>query len=801
MKKYFIFQTVIFLFVALSVRGQNINLFDKLSLQPIEGVEVLSKNNYALTDKSGMANISNFNITDSITIRHYGYKPFNCSYEELSNMGYTVYLIPNLIDLDAVVVAVNRTAQNRAEIPNKIISLNKKDVELYNSQTIADMLKTSDEVFIQKSQLGGGSPMIRGYAANRVLIVTDGVRMNNAIFRSGNLQNIISLDPNAIDDIEIILGPGSVVYGSDAIGGVMSFATLKAQLAAELNSEYTINAMTRYASANEEKTEHIDFNIGLKKIAFRSSFSFSDFGDLKMGSTKHPEYRQNYFVETQNNIDLLKKNKNPDLQKYSAYSQMNIMQKVLFVPNSYWDINYAFHFSKLSDVPRYDRLIQYKGDSLKYAQWYYGPQIWQMHNINILHKHRVCLYDKLNFIAGYQNFKESRHDRKFMNPNIRERYEEVHVFSANLDFKKTIFNKVKLFYGAEYLFNRVYSKAYKRNIISEEKQKYASRYPDNSKYYSGAIYLSFNTALSPHINLSGGARYNANRVEATLDTQFYQFPLVEISNQTRALIGSVGVTFRHSEKNILNLNLSTGFRAPNIDDLSKIFDSEPGNVIVPNPQIVPEYVYNADFSYKNNFNNIIETNLTLFYSYLTNALVRGDFKFNGKDSIIYDGEMSKVQALVNTSNAKVYGVSFGVKVKLGRRFSFKSNINYTKGFDSKKLPLRHVSPLFANTHLYYADKKFKLDFYIAYNGKISYDKLAESERKKTHIYARDTNGNPYSPSWYTLNISSSWQINEGAKLNFAIENILNHRYRPYSSGIVAAGRNFIVSFIFTFGKE
>ena len=81
-------------------------------------------------------------------------------------------------------------------------------------------------VFIQKSQLGGGSPMIRGFSTNRILIVVDGVRMNNAIYRSGNLQNIISIDALATEEAEVIFGPGSIIYGSDDIGGVMDFHSL-----------------------------------------------------------------------------------------------------------------------------------------------------------------------------------------------------------------------------------------------------------------------------------------------------------------------------------------------------------------------------------------------------------------------------------------------------------------------------------------------------------------------------------------------------------------------------------------------
>ncbi|HMR57759.1 MAG TPA: TonB-dependent receptor plug domain-containing protein, partial [Cyclobacteriaceae bacterium] len=114
--------------------------------------------------------------------------------------------------LDEVVVSVNRWEQNQREISTRVTKISPALIQLQNPQTSADMLGLSNQVFIQKSQLGGGSPMIRGFATNRVLLVIDGVRMNNAIFRSGNLQNVISLDANAIQNTEVVFGPGSVVY-------------------------------------------------------------------------------------------------------------------------------------------------------------------------------------------------------------------------------------------------------------------------------------------------------------------------------------------------------------------------------------------------------------------------------------------------------------------------------------------------------------------------------------------------------------------------------------------------------------
>ena len=133
------------------------------------------------------------------------------------------------LSLTEVVVSVNKWEQKLNEVPNKITKVNKTEILRNNPQTAADLLNQTGTVFIQKSQLGGGSPMIRGFATNRILLVIDGVRMNNAIYRSGNLQNIISIDALGTQTAEVNIGPGSLIYGSDAIGGVMDFHTLNAR--------------------------------------------------------------------------------------------------------------------------------------------------------------------------------------------------------------------------------------------------------------------------------------------------------------------------------------------------------------------------------------------------------------------------------------------------------------------------------------------------------------------------------------------------------------------------------------------
>ncbi len=774
----------------LSIIAQTVKVIDYETNKPIEYVTISINDNFITTDKNGEFDISVFKHKKHVEFLHISYKKEIISYQEIENANYVIYLKKISKQIDQITIAANRWEQELSEVPVKITFLDVENLARTNPQTTADLLASSGEIFIQKSQLGGGSPMIRGFAANRILIVVDGVRMNNAIYRSGNLQNVIAIDPNSLQQAEVILGPGSVIYGSDAIGGVMDFHTKIAQLSHNKKTRFAANYLTRYSSVNQEKTGHLDFSIGLQKIATLTSISYSDFGDLKMGTIGNEEYIRPEYVDIINGKDSVIQNSNYNIQKKSSYNQLNFLQKVRFKPNKYWDINYAFHYSESSDIPRYDRLTQYRDDKLKYAQWYYGPQKWLMNNLSIKNQKETVFFNESKLTLVYQDYTESRNDRKFDKDEIRKRTENVKIATVNIDFDKEFSENTSLFYGAEAIHNIVYSKGILENINNGESENYASRYPDNSTYSSASAYLQFKHHFTKKLTLNSGIRYSYVILEADLDTTFYQFPFTKIENKTGALSGSVGFAYSTEKNWQFNLNFATGFRAPNIDDVGKVFDSEPGMVVVPNPNLKPEYVYSSEFSIAKREENLF-FEVVAFYSFLDNAMVRGDFDFDGQDSIYYDGTLSKVESLVNTDEAVVYGGQIAASVNFLKYLKLKTNYTYTKGYDKEGNPLRHVSPSFGSTHFSVKYKKIFADFYSQYNSEISFENLAGGEADKPHIYATDKNGNPYSPSWWTLNIRTSVEVKKYLTINIGVENILDHRYRPYSSGIVAPGRNFI----------
>jgi hemoglobin/transferrin/lactoferrin receptor protein len=578
----------------------------------------------------------------------------------------------------------------------------------------------------------------------------------------------------------------------------MSFRTLTPKYAVSGDQLVTGNGLARYSSANNEMTGHFDVNVGWHKWAFITSFSSNNFGDLRMGSNGPDDYLRPWYVERIDSTDVVVTNDDPQVQNPTGYSQVNLMQKVSFKPNDNWEFQYGFHYSITTDYSRYDRLIRTKNGLPRSAEWYYGPQEWMMNNLTVTNSHNNLFYDQMVIRLAQQFFEESRHDRDFNKPMRYHRNEKVNAYSANLDFVRSVREKHSFFYGLELVMNDVKSVGTDEDISVGKELPGPSRYP-NSTWASYAAYLSYQLKISQMFLIQAGARYNYNSLDADFSNNldYYPLPFSETKINNGALTGNLGFVYTPTEKWSVILNLSTGYRAPNVDDMGKVFDSQQGSVSVPNPELEPEYAYNGEIGIAKVFGQRVKIDLTAYYTYLNNAMVLRDYTLNGQDSIVYDGEMSKVQAIQNAAFATVYGIQAGLEVKLQAGFGFTSQFNYQKGEEEldngTKSALRHVAPWFGISHLTFRAGKFESDLYATYNGEISYANLCEEERGKPYLYAKDADGNPYSPSWYTLNIKTLYQLTNTFSISAGIENLTDRRYQPYSSGIAGAGRNFILA--------
>ena len=791
---------LLIMLLSLGASAQTVTVVDRTSLQPLAMVAVTNERNELVgyTGDNGVIDLSVRSPFSQVSFFLPGYEQSSLLRDALSN-GQLVYLNSKSFNMQEVVISSSRFEESRQDVAQQIRVISRKEIELANQRTTADLIQESGQVFVQRSQFGGGSPTIRGFEASRVLLVVDGVRMNNAIYRAGHLQNIISMDQASLERVEIVYGPGSVVYGSDALGGVIHFYTKDPRYALDDDLRVEANAFARYGSAASELTSHIDLNLGTRRFASLTSVTYSDFGDLRTGGTGNPAfggfgYRPVY-ADRINDQDTVIVNGDSTIQVGTAYSQLDVMQKFIFRQNERVSHQLNFQYSTSSDIPRYDRLTEPGGDGtgLRYAQWYYGPQdrLMAAYRLKVIADSR--LYDRIRLLASYQNVKESRNDRRFGNDNLRHRYEEVGVTGANLDLEKHVGDH-EIRYGLEAYLNDVTSTAEVEDITTGELDALDTRYPDGgSTMNSWSAYVTHTWEISEQLILNDGIRFNATQLSATfIDTTFFPFPYSSIEQNNSAVTGSLGLVWMPAEPWRFTLSASTGYRTPNVDDVSKVFDSEPGRVVVPNPELSPEYTYNLDLGISRLFADKVLVEVIGWGTLFRNALTIMPGTFNGEDSILYDGELSEVVQLTNAAKAYLYGVSATLRADITSGFSAFSTITYTYGrveTDTTPYPLDHIPPVFGRTGCTLQLDKFRCDAYVMYQGWKRIEDYNIVGGEDNEQYAT-----PYGmPAWYTLNLKAGYAISEKLTLQAGIDNITDQHYRVFASGVSAPGRNLYLT--------
>ena len=779
--------------------SQTVTVVDLTDLKPLPYATIISADPLAtaITNERGQADLSSFRGADSIRFNFVGYFEKILSYRDVEQSGFTVRLSERAYSMDEVVISASRFEEKREDVAQVIQVINAKELAFINQQTTADVLQSSGEVMVQKSQQGGGSPILRGFEANKVLLVVDGVRMNNAIYRGGHLQNSITLDNTILEKAEVVFGPGSVVYGSDALGGVVHFHTKKPILATgDDKTHFSGQAFGRYASVNTELTAHVDVNLGWKKFGSLTSVTVSSFDDLRQGRVRNPFYgnlgARDFYVERINGIDSMMANENPEVQIQSGYRQYDVLQKFLFQPSGQVRHLLNLQYSSTSDVPRYDRLTQLSGGLPRFAQWYYGPQNRLLSSYNLDWRMDKRFIDHLRLILAYQNIEESRHDRRFRQDMLNHRTERLDIFSLNLDFSEDI-RRHEIRFGLEGTYNLVQSTAYAENIIDGKTEALDTRYPDGgSAMQTAAAYITHAFEISPHWILNDGIRFSYVGLQARFDDKtFFDFPFDEAKQDHTALNGHLGLVFMPDGGWRFTLIGSSGFRAPNVDDLGKVFESVPGTVILPNPGLEPEYTYNLEAGFSKVFAGKLTVGGTGYYTWYRNAITIQPGAFNGQDSILFDGVLSQITYNINALEAYLYGANAYLSADVTDHFSITSTLNYTYGrirSDTTDYPLDHIPPVFGKTSFRLNLNKFRGEFWVMYNG---WKRLEDYNLLGEDNFAFATPQGM--PAWLTLNLRTSYQVSPHFQIQVALENILDANYRIFASNISAPGRNLIVT--------
>ena len=779
------------------LQAQNIRVLNGSTHESVQNVALFNsqRNLATLTDSDGIANINIFRDNDSIFFQHPAYNIIGFQKQELLNLK-TVTLSKRIILIDEFVISASKSRENKKDIAYQIDVLEKTQLTYNTGQTAADILLSSGNLIVQKSQGGGGSPILRGMEASRILLVVDGVRLNNAIYRSGHLQNSITLDNSILDRVEVTYGPTSLIYGSDALGGVIHYYTKDPVFSQDSGKfNFQANAFTRYSSANSGKIAHFSMNNGFKKLGFLSSVSYKDLGDIRMGDFKNPYYGDfgeiKHYVAQINNRDTTLKNPDPFVQLNTSYSQLDVLQKIKYSPSKYLDLILNLQYSTSSEIDRLDKLNDYSGDNLKYAEYNYGPQNRLFTSLKSVVKKDNHFFTNMTTILAFQKIDEDRYSRKFDNFERMIQEEDVNVYSLNIDFLKLINSINRLNYGIEVTHNNVESNAFYEDIITMDTRLADTRYPDGgSTAWSSSAYSNYKWFVKDNLIFSSGARYHFGKYHSTFlpDGMGALLPYDGININNGSLTGSLSMVYSPGDTWKISTIASSGFRNPNIDDYGKV-RAKDDFVTVPNPQLKSEYSYNFELGLSKTIEGYIQLNATGFYTLLNNAIVRTDFMLNGLDSMEYDGDQYKIITNANAASAYIRGISMSVISDLNSNLSFRSTVNLTQGWNNTDdVPLGHIPPIFGRTSVKYKIKNNITELYVDYNGWKDFADMSP--------YGEDNDEEATRfgwPGWYTINVRSTFDINALFQIQLAVENLFDSFYKPFASGVAAPGRNFLIT--------
>lgn len=807
----------IFLFFSLSQiiwaqdLSQQSRWVDELG-NPIRDVFLINRQGtlHAFTDKEGFVDLSSFEPLDLIVASHTGFVTALFTKKQLLEHIGAVVLRFDSESIGEVILMTRIDDENLKTTANRRLVIHRKEIERLNTQTTAELLEKRAGINVQKSQMGGGSPVIRGFEANRVLLMVDGVRLNNAIYRGGHLQSIISIDNATLDKVDIVFGPSSSDYGSDALGGVIHMQTIRPKFSEE--NQFSHNYYSRYATANKGISRHYDMTFTGKNFALFTSWSQNNFGDLRMGANRSHGFEDwgkvFHFMDNGNQLE----NENVNIQRNTGYQQTDIMQKVIFELDPNWILTGNFQLSNSSDIPRFDRLNDYKDisydplseetvyESLKYRNWYYGPQKRTLSSFQLDHSLERALMDSAQIIFAYQDVYESRHIEMVDDYDGEQfdQYENVDIYSINLNLRKK-----KVHYGLEYFHNNVVSTA-QFNKAGRSGPSVKTRYPNGGSSMSSiAAYLSYRKKLNERIMFVTGLRQTSNQLKARFYSipEEWELPFDKISYEYKALTGNLSLAFHPNDSWKIAGIISTGFHAPNIDDTGKLFYKS-GVLTIPNFNLQPEHTKTAELNITKNIDNAILFNTNIYYTLVDDVIM----KVNTDQNWVLnpDQQFSDIRTNENVGNAEIYGATFSLSARLASNFTIESDYTLIKGRNiDTNLPFTHIPPSFGKTAFYADFEGWRASFFILYNGKKAIDEYdivsgTDNESESPIEWIMTDEGNYIAdyqgtPAWYTLNMSAMYRISESFKIQLALENILDKHYKTFASGLSAPGRNFILT--------
>jgi hemoglobin/transferrin/lactoferrin receptor protein len=635
-----------------------------------------------------------------------------------------------------VVITAQREQRDNFTLPLVVTVFQKTYLGKKASRTVPEILFGTPGIFLQKTNHGGGSPFLRGLTGQQTLLLVDGIRLNNATFRSGPNQYLNTIDPSWINRIEVMESSGSAAYGSDAIGGVINVLTHS--LPFTDRTRFHPEVAFKWMSGGMETSGQTAVTASGKHWAVRAGGAFRQFGDLIAG-------------------------KGLGIESPNAYTQWSAEAKGVFRLNKHLSIVVAYQDLEQKNVPVYHKV---KLENFKYNS--FDPQRRQLGYARLWGNFEHSFWKKVEFTASRQRSFEVRKNQKNGSPIQVTETDETFTNGLQINVLSHVLRRWNMTTGAEWYADRVGSDKVELSENTGIAVTKRGLYPNNAAMGSWAAY-NLHTFTRHRFDLSAGIRYNGFRIAVPDET------IGKSSITPHALVGNFGASLKVVRGIRFFANISSAFRAPNIDDMGTLgivdFRYE-----LPNSNLRPEKSRSLEGGVKIRTPRFSATFLG-YYMHLSDLIGR----VRTSDSI----QGYAVYQKANITNAVIRGATVQFEWLLHHRWTLGGHTTYTYGQNTTATePLRRIPPINGRVFIeYHPLPMLSLRVESVFAG--DQRRLAQGDIDDNRIADSGT------PGWQILNIGFYSRLPH-ITISGELQNITNTAYRMHGSGVDGTGRSLWV---------
>ncbi len=654
--------------------------------------------------------------------------------------------------LDEILVTATRRTVSIAEVSSGLTLID--GAVAREQKLVTDALDVEVGAFLQQTTPGQGAAIIRGLKGSSILHLVDGMRLNNAIFRSAPTQYFALVPTSAVERIEVLRGTPASLYGSDAVGGVVQLVTRVPDFDTD-ETTYRGEVHAAYDTAELGRMLGGTLDVGNRRIATTLAVDLLDTGDRRTGGG--------------------------DRVGPSAYESHAVRWALAGSPDDDRSWLLDVHYLEQPETPRVDELVPGFGQTEpSSSEFFFKPNRRTFVHGRYAHNDGALGLD-WNIDLAWQRIDDDRTTRDFEATQRRRESNRSDLYGLVVSGSR-VTDSGSWVAGTEAYLDEVSSSRSEESLLDGQVTELTPRFPDGSEIERFALFGNTEHYVTTRTILSGGLRVSHENVSLPV-TSVSAAAKVDVTDAS----GDIGWIFNATESWQLVANAGFGFRAPNVFDLGTL-GNRPGNRFnIPNADLDSERVvqFDAGVRYSGDRARFELMLYTLDYTDRITSILTGDVTPEGRD----------VVQSVNAAESTIRGVEAGATFELNESMIVNAVLNYTWSEQrvpgSPTEPGDRIPPLSGRLELNYdAGGDIRFDAWLKFAGE--QDRLSARDVRDIRIDPNGTSG------WGILGARARWDVRGGWQFSLGVDNVVDKRYRVHGSGLDAPGRNLMVGVRKTF---